>query len=251
MSPVGFSPPLEDHDGAPGKFTELWTGSLGVRSWVLSFCAGSQVLFAMSIKMHHHRLCHLMRGEGVGKPRLAQKVATLLTEDSLLWWLASWKSGACLFGGLLKAVYTLNLLKRVENVNAFVFTWAFFSQIQLQRNTRYLLFPVYSQKTLLLDPCNIFPILSSDKRLIPSEGTQFKTKPLVDSLNSNPSTSQCPGPTGGGHPVCQELCERLGWGARYSATEQLEKWQERASCSRQGPAIVHGLTQVSGEDEEG
>lgn len=187
----------------------------------------------MSIKMHHC-LRPLIGGEGVGKPRLAQKVAMLLTEDSLLWWLASWKSGACPFRGLLKVVYTLNSLKRVGNVNTFGFMWAFFSQIQLQRNTRYLPFPAYSQKTLLLDPCNTSPILSSDKQVMPLEGTQFKTKSLVDSLNSNPSTRQCPGPTGGGHRVCpcpQGLCNGLEWGTRYSITEQLEKWQEHAPRS--------------------
>lgn len=80
---------------------------------------------------------------------------------------------------------------------------------------QYLPFPVPSQKTFLLDPCNIFPILSSDRQLMPLEGMQFKTKPLVDSLNSNPSTRQRPGPTGGGHRVCpcpQGLCNGLGWG---------------------------------------
>lgn len=32
--------------GFPGRFTGHWASSFGVRNWVLSFCAGCQILFA-------------------------------------------------------------------------------------------------------------------------------------------------------------------------------------------------------------
>lgn len=40
---VGFFPPSEDPYGLPGRSAGLRVSSFGVRNWVLSFCAGSQV----------------------------------------------------------------------------------------------------------------------------------------------------------------------------------------------------------------